>query len=113
MYASHLGFQMGTILAISDLQVTPVLPTKFRANWPFGSGKEAKIEFQNGRRGSHLGFPIDRILNNFDLQVTPMLIVKFQVNWPFDSGEKAKNRFSRWPPWRPVWISGWNDFSYY
>ena len=34
-----------------------------------------------------------------------MILTKFQVNWPFDSGEEVKNRFSRWPPWRPFWIS--------
>ena len=33
---------MGTILVIFDLQVTPVLPTKFQVNWPFSSGEEAK-----------------------------------------------------------------------
>ena len=26
------------ILAIFDLQVTSILPMKFRVNWPFGSG---------------------------------------------------------------------------
>ena len=34
-----------------------------------------------------------------------MLPTKFRVNWPFSSGEEAKNRFSRWLPWRPSWIS--------
>ena len=53
------------------------------------------------------------ILAIFDLQVTLMLPIKFRVNWPFSSGEEAKNRFSRWPPWRPSWISDWNDFSYF
>ena len=33
------------ILDIFDLQVTPMLPTKFRVNWPFGSGVEAKNRF--------------------------------------------------------------------
>ena len=36
---------------------------------------------------------------------------EFQVNWPFSSGEEAKHRFSRWPLWRPSWISNQNDFS--
>ena len=36
-----LGFPIGTILAIFGLQVIPLLPTKFQANWPFGS-EEAK-----------------------------------------------------------------------
>ena len=34
----HLGFPIGTILAIFDLQVTPLVPTKFRVNWPRGVG---------------------------------------------------------------------------
>ena len=50
----HLGFLIGTILAIFDLHVTPMLPIKFRVNWPFGSGVDARnrwrpswISFQN------------------------------------------------------------------
>ena len=86
------------ILASFDLQVTPMLSSKFGVNWPFGSGKEAKIDFQDGCHGGHLGFSIGTILVIFDLQVTPMLPSKFGVNWPFGSGEEAKNRFSRWRP---------------
>ena len=41
----HLGFLIGTILAIFDLQVAPMLPTKFRVKWPFGSGEEVKNRF--------------------------------------------------------------------
>ena len=41
----HVRLPIGTILAISDLQVTLMLPTKFRVNWPFGSGEEAKNRF--------------------------------------------------------------------
>ena len=29
---SHLGFSIGMTLAIFDLQVAPILPTKFRVN---------------------------------------------------------------------------------
>ena len=36
---------MGTLLATFDLQVTPMLPTKFQVNWPFDSGEEAKNSF--------------------------------------------------------------------
>ena len=42
-HGGHLGFTIGMILAIFDLQVTQMLPTKFRVNWPFGSGEEAKM----------------------------------------------------------------------
>ena len=37
-HGSHLGFPIGTILAIFNLQVTPMLPTKYRVNWPRGVG---------------------------------------------------------------------------
>ena len=34
----HLGFLIRIILAIFDLQVTPMFPTKFQVNWPRGVG---------------------------------------------------------------------------
>ena len=39
-----------------------------------------------------------------------MLPSKFGVNRPFGSGKEANNRFSRWLPWRPAWISDRSDF---
>ena len=45
----HLGYRIGTILAIFDLQVTPMSPTKFGVNWPFGAGEEAKYRFSRWR----------------------------------------------------------------
>ena len=44
-HGSHLGFPIGMILAILDLHVTPMLPSKLGVNWPFGSGEEAKNRF--------------------------------------------------------------------
>ena len=35
-HGGHHVFPIGTILAKFDLQVTPMLPTKFEVNWPFG-----------------------------------------------------------------------------
>ena len=48
-HGGHLGFPIGTILAIFDLQGTPMLPSKFGVNWPFGSGEEAKDRFSSWR----------------------------------------------------------------
>ena len=84
-HGGHLGFPIGTILAIFDLLVTPMPPTKFGVDWDI----EAKIDFQDD---DHLGFPIGTILAIFDLQVILMLPSKFGVNWPFGSGEKAKKK---------------------
>ena len=44
-HGGHLGFPIGTILAIFHLQVTLMLLTKFHINWPFGSEEEAKNRF--------------------------------------------------------------------
>ena len=44
-HGHHLGFPIGKILTIFDLQVTPMLPIKFQIKWPFGSGEEAKHRF--------------------------------------------------------------------
>ena len=86
-----------------------MLPTKFRVNWPFSSGEEAKNRFSRWR----LSWISDwHDLTIFDLQVTPMSPTKFGVNWPFGAGEEAKYRFSRWQPWWPSGISDQNDFSY-
>ena len=58
-----------------------MLPTKFGVNWPFGSGDEAKIDFQDGGHGGHLGFSTEKILAIFVLQVTTILPTKFRVDW--------------------------------
>ena len=84
------------ILPIFDIQVTLMLLTKFQVNWIFGSGEEAKIDFQDGGHGGHFGFPIETILAIFDQSVTLMLPIKFEVNWPFNQEKKRKNRFARW-----------------
>ena len=82
---------------------------------PSVQGKKLKKDSKDGGHGNHgchLGFPIATILAIFYLQVASMIPTKFQVNWPFGSGEEAKNRFSRWLPLPPSWISDLNDFSY-
>ena len=44
-HGGHLRFPIGTILAIFDLQVTPMLPIEFRVNWLLGLREEAKKRF--------------------------------------------------------------------
>ena len=47
------------ILATFDLQITPMPPTKFQVNWPFGAG-EAKNSFSRRRPNipKHIGHNI-------------------------------------------------------
>ena len=107
-HGGQLGFPIGTILSIFDLQVTPMLATKFQVSGTFKSGEEAKNKFSRW-----LPCWPSWIFAIFDVQVHPMLPTKFQVHWPLGSGEEAKNRFPRWRPWRPSWISDQNNFIYF
>ena len=38
---------IGMVVALFYLQVIPIIPTKFQANWPVGSGGEAKNIFSS------------------------------------------------------------------
>ena len=107
-HSGHLEFQIGMTVAIVWSTSDPDASYQVSVQ-----EKKRKIDFQDGLHGGHLGFPIGTISAIFDLQVTQMLPTKFQVNWPFSSGEEVKNRFSRWPPWPPSWISDRKKFSYF
>ena len=45
----HLGFPIGTILAIFDLQVTLMIPTSFKSTGLLVQEKKRKVDFQDGR----------------------------------------------------------------
>ena len=109
-HGDHLGFLIRTILAIFDVQVTPMLPTMIQVNWPFSSGEE-KNRFSRWQPWQPSWISDQNNFSFFDQQVTPMLPTEFQVNRPFGSRGEANNRYSRWWPWRPSWISDWNNFN--
>ena len=92
-HGSHLGFQIETVSAIFNLQVDPILPTKFQVNWPIHSGKKLKIDFQDGGQGSHLGFLFGTMLAIFYLQVVMILPTKFRVIWSLIQEKKYKIYF--------------------
>ena len=45
----HFGFPLKTVLVIFNLQVTPMLHTKFWVSWPFRSGEKATNIFSRWR----------------------------------------------------------------
>ena len=84
----------------------------FLSQVAFSSG-EVINSFQDDCHGGHLGFPIRTLLDTFYLQITPKVPIQVQVDWPYVSGKEVKNRFSRWLPWQPSWISDQNDFTFF
>ena len=83
-----------------------MLPTKFRVNWPFGSGEDAINRFSM----APVWISDRNSLALFILQTIPKLPIWVRVSWPFGSGKEVKNRFSRRPP---SWISDWIDLNYF
>ena len=76
-YGDHLVFPIRIILAIFDLQVTPILFVKFRVKGPCYSEEE----FQECNCGGHFLFPIGTIFAIFLYpQVTLMLSTKIFVS---------------------------------
>ena len=64
-------------------------------------------EIQDGRHRYWNGTSL-AILN---LYVAPMFPIKFRLNLTYGFGGDIVGRISRWPPWRPSWISERNNFS--
>ena len=90
--------------------MTPLLPTKFRVNVPFGTGE--RLENRISRLWQSWVSELIFFLSILDLQVTSILPIKFWVHLTFGL-EEIQNRFSRWRPWQPYWISDRNYFSYF
>ena len=97
----HLGFTVGTILAVFSLQVAPIFPIKFRVKLPYVSGVEVQSRFSRCWRGGHFEFPIVTILATFDLRLAMVdfrserfwlclinqssryFLFSLELNWPF------------------------------
>ena len=68
-------------------------------------------DFQDGCGDGHLGYHNKTILAILNLHVTLMPPTKFWLILISHSGADVVWKFSRWPPWRPSWLSKQNDFS--
>ena len=109
-YSRNLGFPIAMIWAIFDLQVTPMLPTKFWVNWPFSSEEEGKNRFSR--------WPPSLIsdwndFSYFYINKSSCFLRIFKSTGPLVLVSKRKKRVSRWPPWWPSWISDPNNLSYF
>ena len=103
-HVGHLGFPIGTILVIFDLQVTPMLRTKFQ--------KRVREKVQGVPQSQTAALPRHQEEEETDKAKQAQIeqtYEKHQVNWPFGSVEEAKNRFQ----YGRHWISDRNGFSYF
>ena len=68
----NLGFLIGMILALFNLHVAPILPTKLESIGLSVQEKKYKTDFQDG---NHLGFPIGMILPIFFIYKSPRYVL--------------------------------------
>ena len=105
----HLGYRNGAILAVLNLHVAPVPPTKFQLKPTYDM---AGCCFNNFKMAAiYLGYLNRAILAILILHVAPISHIKFGLIQTQRSGADVVSRFSRWPPWWLSWISERSDFS--
>ena len=102
----HLGFPIQTIWAIFDLQVTLMLSTKFRVNWPFSSGEEAKNRISSWPRT----WISDRDdFSYFWSTSHPDASYQFSNKLALWFRKICEKKFEDGRIWRPSWISNPNN----
>ena len=79
-HGGHLGDWNGTNLAILNLHVTQMPPTKGRLNPTYIREQTWLEDFQDGHHGGHLGYQNGTILEILNLYVAPMPPIKLQLN---------------------------------
>ena len=133
----HLGQPNGTILAILNRYVAPMLPIKFQLNPTDGLGGNVVWRISNSwilKRNdlsiseslccsdashqvsdqSHMvweKFSFEEFQDGRYLNVALMPPFKFRLSLTYDLGGNVVWRISRWLLCRPSWISEWNAYS--
>ena len=101
-HGRNLGFPVATVWTNFNIQVTSMLPTKFRVNWPFSSEEEGKNIFSR--------WPPSWTSDRHNFTCSYFYIYKssrcflpiFKSIGPLAQEIREKIRVSRWPPWRPI-----------
>ena len=103
---SHLGHCNKMILAILNLHVTQMPPTKFWLNLTYHLGADVVWRFPRWLP-EYRNRMILAILNLYVALIPP---IKFQLNPTYGLGDFVW-RISRWLPWLPSWMSKCNHLS--
>ena len=111
-HGGHLGLWNGRNLAILNLKVTPMPPTKFRLNPTHHLGADVVWRFSRWSpwrptwilEGNDFSHSESLCCSDASHQVSAHQVSEYSLGdivW----------RFSRWPTWQPSWILEWNDFN--
>ena len=106
----HLRYQYRKLLAILNLQVAPMTPTKFQLSRIYYLGEDAVWRFSKWLPRLPYWLMEQDVLTILNLHVTLMLPTKFHLNLTYGLRDVVW-KILRLPLWQPFWISEWNDFS--
>ena len=107
----QLGFTIGTILAIFDLRVTQMLPTKLRVNWSFESKEESKNRFSRWLPWGPSWKSDWHDFSYFSSTSHPIVSLTSLESNGLSVQEKKLNIDFQLRPWWPSGILDQNDFS--
>ena len=85
-HGSNLGYWNGTNLAILNLHVTPMPPTKVGSILLTVREQIWFEDFLDGHHGDHLVYQNGAVLAILNLYVAPMPPIKFQLNPTYSLG---------------------------
>ena len=111
-HGRNLGFPIATIGAIFFyLQVTPMLPTKFRVNWPFSSEEEEKNRFSRWPPSWISDWSNFSYFYIYKSSRCFLPIIKSTDIWFRKISEKKNSQ--EMAPWQPSLISDLNNLCYF
>ena len=99
------GFPTGKILAFVDLQVAPILSTKFQCKWPFSSVEKVQNRFS---RWQLWRLALFSNLNYFSYFLSTSYLDTFNESscqLAFQLRKELRIIFSRWRLWQLSWVS--------
>ena len=106
----HRGYGNKMALTILNLHVYPMPPPSF-CSIRLTIRELMRFEnFQDGHLGGHIRYRNRTTLAILNLYVAPMSPIKFGLNPHYSLGDVVW-RTIRWLPWRPSWMTEWNEFS--
>ena len=94
----HHGYHNKMVLAILNLHVSTLPPTKFWLNLTCYSGADKVWRFSRWPLWGHLIYRNRMILAILNLHVTLMPPIKFGLDQHYSQGGDAVWRVSKWPP---------------
>ena len=110
-FSRWLTWQPSWISEWDDHSKFPCDPNASHQVWAQSDRIRGRYGFKTFKMAAQATILDRTILAILNLYAAPKLSIKFWLNPTYGLGGDVVWRISRWPPWRPSWISEQNEFS--